>query len=170
MFVLRIEDTDLERSSWRHGRRASSTACAGSGSTGTRGRRSAARTPRTFSPSGSIAIARWPTGSSRRARAYYCYCTTGTSCRQKREAARRPAAPGNTIAPACALRRRDRAREPPVATRGALSGARGSDTLRRSRARLIDVRRRQRRDFVILRPTAPHLPAVGRLRRCGDGG
>ena len=45
----------------------SSEGCAGSGSTGTRGRTSAARTRRTSSRSASIAIARWPTSSSRKA-------------------------------------------------------------------------------------------------------
>ena len=64
-FVLRIEDTDAGRSSWEMVT-GIVEGCAGSGSTGTRGRISAVRTRRTFNRSGSIAIARWRTSSSRR--------------------------------------------------------------------------------------------------------
>ena len=73
-FVLRIEDTDVERSSadmvtgildglrWL-------------GSTGTKGPASAVRTVRISSRSGSIAIGPRPRGSWPRACAYYCYCS-----------------------------------------------------------------------------------------------
>jgi glutamyl-tRNA synthetase len=66
VFVLRIEDTDVERSSVDMVE-GFSTACAGSGSTGMRGRRSADRMRRTFNPKTARSIVRWPAGSSRTA-------------------------------------------------------------------------------------------------------
>ena len=53
---------------------------------GRRARTSAGRTRRTSSPSGSSAIARWPSDSWPSGRAYYCYCTT-ERLQAKREAA-----------------------------------------------------------------------------------
>ena len=67
-FVLRIEDTDAERSSWdmvdRHRRRPALARAR----LGRRARTSAARTRRTFSRSGSIDIARWRSAGRRGAR------------------------------------------------------------------------------------------------------
>ena len=65
------------------GARASSTACAGSGSTGTRGPTSAGRTRRTSSRSASNLSRDGDTG--RQGHAYYCYCS-------RRPAAEAPAA------------------------------------------------------------------------------
>ena len=73
-FVLRIEDTDVERSS-EEMVRASSTACAGWASTGTRARTSAGRTRRTSSRSGSVALPRMAERLVAAGHAYYCYRT-----------------------------------------------------------------------------------------------
>ena len=84
----------------RDGRRASSTACAGSASTGTRGRSSADRTRRTFSPSGSIGTARWRERLVADGRAYYCYCTHRRDQSEARRRRIQPARRGATTAPA----------------------------------------------------------------------
>ena len=73
-FILRIEDTDAERST-RESEAASSRTCAGSGSIGTRGPTSAARTGRTASRSGCTCTRRTPTSCSPASHAYYCFCS-----------------------------------------------------------------------------------------------
>ena len=110
-FVLRIEDTDVERSSADmvagHPRRpALARPRLGRGAGG--GRPARAVLP---VASGSTATARWPSGSSRAATRYYCYCSPE---RLKREARRQPKRGGHvldrTTARACRLPpERDRA-------------------------------------------------------------
>ena len=102
VFVLRIEDTDVERSS-RTWSRAFSTACDGSASTGTRGRRSTARSRRTSSRE---RLDRYRAMAERLVadgHAYYCYCTPDELKAQARSGRGEPAAGGNTIARAARL-------------------------------------------------------------------
>ena len=169
-FVLRIEDTDAERSSGRWSR-ASSTACAGWGSTGTKDRTSAARTRRTFSRSGSIGIARWRARWSRAGHAYYCYCTP-ESCSAKRR--RRRSAGAAWTLRSHVLRRSTPTRSPRSrprrAARRPLQRAGRRRRLRRSRARPDRVRRREHRGLrhpAIGRPA--DLSPLGRRRRHRHG-
>ena len=106
------------------GRRASSTACAGWGSTGTRGLTSAGRTRRISSRSGSRAIAPAPNGWFRKGAP-----TTATAsqncCSRSGRRQKRPAAGGCTTAPAArsAAGTGRRARSGGCAARGSLQGA-----------------------------------------------
>ena len=161
VFVLRIEDTDVERSStemvdgildglrwlgldWDEGPR----------------HRRAVRAVLSVA-SASIATARWPHGSSPSGHAYYCYCTP-EELKAKRDAAGAgPAAAGATIARAAALtadeiaaRERDRA-----AARRPVPRAGRADAVRRSRPRSDRVRRaRTSKTSSSSAPTAiPHI-------------
>ena len=100
-FVLRIEDTDAERSSAGHGRRASSTACDGWASTGTKAPTSAARTRRTSSRSGSIGYRAMAERLVADGHAYYCYCTPETLAARNARPQRRRRRRGCTTARAC---------------------------------------------------------------------
>ena len=74
-FVFRIEDTDSARDSEESYERAARARCAGWVWTGTRGRRSAARTRRTGSRSGSTSTPTLRRGCATAGYAYDCYCT-----------------------------------------------------------------------------------------------
>ena len=167
-FVLRIEDTDAERSSWEmvdgHPRRPALARAR----LGRRARTSAARTRRTSSRERleryrAMADASWP-------RAAPTTATARPSDAAKRKRPRPQAAAGCTTAPACApadeiarSKRRRAARDP-------LQGAGGRDALRRPRARPDRVRQRAHRRLrdPALRPP-PHLSPLGRRRRHRHG-
>ncbi len=169
-FVLRIEDTDAERSSWDMVR-ASSRACAGWEWTGMKGRTWAARTSRISSRSAWIGTARWPIGSSPRV------TPTSATAQRKRFRPKRQAAEadggGWMYDRTCrSLRsRRDRAaRSGWRAARRQVPRARGRDGVRRSGARGDPLRQRQRRGFrgAAVRPSADVSP-VGCSRRHRHG-
>ena len=151
--MLRIEDTDAERSSGRWSP-ASSTACAGSGSTGTRGRTWADRTRRTSSRSASKRIAPGAEQLVRQRRAYYCYCTPDAAAGEARRG--RGGRRGLDLRSHVPVRstpheiaRREAARH---AARRPLQGPRGAD--RRSTISCTATSRSTTRnieDFVILR-------------------
>ena len=132
MFVLRIEDTDVERSSWDmvtgilDGMRWL-------GWTGTKGRTSAGRTRRTFSRSGSTGIAPWRDGWSPRATP-----TTATARRRRcsRSARRRKPPAAVDIRPHVCLALTDAERAAREAT-GA--PARSASWCRRARRRFDDL-------------------------------
>ena len=103
VFVLRIEDTDVERSSpdmvegildgmrwlgldWDEGPLVGGPYA-----------------PYFQSRAARSTTARWPSGSSRGGHAYYCYCTPDELKAQARRGGGEPAAPGSTIAPAARL-------------------------------------------------------------------
>ena len=143
---------------------ASSTGCAGSASTGTKGRSSADRSVRISSRSGSIATAPWRERLVDSGHAYYCYCTT-EELKAKREAAERAGGAWRYDRTCCRSHgRRDRGeRARRQAARRPVPRARGRHAVRRSRPRPDRVRRRAHRG---LRPASLRRPAdLSALRR-----
>ena len=160
MFVLRIEDTDVERSSAEMVDRHSRRPALARPRLGRRARTSAARTRRTSSPSGSIATARRPSASSPADTP-----TTATArpseLQAKREAAE-AAGDGVALRPRAAWRsrptsdRRARRAGAPRAIRFHVPA--GATRVRRSRARPDRVRQRAHRGLrhpALRRPSRP---------------
>ena len=119
-FILRIEDTDVERST-RESEAAILATCAGSASTGTRGPTSAARTVRTGSRSGCISIESYAKELLDAGAAYYCFCSTAQleAERQAALAAGRPPRYAGTCRASVARAGRTRASRPASGRRSA---------------------------------------------------
>ena len=170
-FVLRIEDTDTERSSGRWSP-ASSTACAGWGSTGTRARTSAVRMRRISSRSDSTrARALAEQLVAERARVPLLLHAPKRCSRSARRR-RQPAADGCTTATCCALSpprdRSARSRRRPRAIRFKVPAGTTSFTDLVHGPIAFDHAHIE--DFVILRSDRPaDLSPVGGRRRHGHG-
>ena len=102
-FILRIEDTDVERSTREVGGRRSWRICAGWDSTGTRAPTWAARAGPIASPIGCTCTSRARGSCSKRRQAYYCFCTPEQLEAERAERARRTICRRNTRAGAAHL-------------------------------------------------------------------
>ena len=171
VFVLRIEDTDLERSSDEMVGRDPRRAALARPRLGRRPRHRRRVRSRTFSPSASIVIARWRERLVAGGHAYYCYCTpealkakreaaeqAGRAWRYDRTCCRADAATRSPRASAIGLPRAVRFRVPEGATR--------FDDLVHGP---IEFDGANIEDFVLLRSDGqPDLSAVRRVRRHRD--
>ena len=166
-FVLRIEDTDAERSSWdmvAGHRRRPALAWAW---TGTKGRTSAVRTSRTSSRSGSDRYRAMADRLVAEGRAYFCYCSTETlQAKASGRRGRRRRLDVRPHVPQPEARRDRAARSGRRAARRPVPGSRGRDGVRRSGARADSLRQRQRRRLrgAALRPPADVSPLRRRRR------